>query len=269
MSSPHGWIQDVIASLRDPWGEEWSLPPRETAGVLFLIRCASESCSEPVLLLNRRSPWVKQPGDLCCPGGRVNPLLDRVLGCLLALPGSLLDRSRGWTTFRNRDAGIRRNLAMYWACSLRESWEEMRVRPWAVEFLGTLPLYKLRLFERRILPMVGWVPDSERFSPNWEVERIVPIPLSSLLSPERYATYLLRGVNHGDSSSAEEATPYGCFIHEDSHGREVLWGATYQIVLSFLERVYNFNPPAMEARPVVHGHLTPDYATGRRPPRGR
>jgi hypothetical protein len=265
MSSPRTWIQDAASALCGPWGKEWSPPPAGTAGVLFLIQCASERCAEPVLLLNRRSPWVRQAGDLCCPGGRVNPLIDYASGLLLTFPGSLLHRSRGWTSFRARDAPLRRDLAMYWACCLRESWEEMRLRPWAVEFLGMLPLYKLRLFERRILPMVGWVPGSERFKPNWEVERIVPIAFSSLLSPQGYGIYLLRGTGNRDTASGEEPTPYGCFIHEDSHGREVLWGATYQIVLSFLERVYGFQPPPMEGRPIVHGSLTAHYATGRRP----
>jgi len=48
------------------------------------------SCGRPpgdiCLILNKRSARVRQAGDLCCPGGRVNPRFDfyaaRLLGCL-------------------------------------------------------------------------------------------------------------------------------------------------------------------------------------------
>ena len=255
----------VVEALRDQAPPGTIFQPKDTAGVLFLIQCPSKGCSEPSLLLNKRSPWVRQPGDLCCPGGRVHGGLDRILGLFLALPGFPLARSRGWTVHAGRNTLWRRHLAMYWACCLRESWEEMGLRPWGVEFLGMLPVYSLFLFDRRILPLVGWIPGEYRFRPNWEVERIVPIAIPSLLTPEKYALYDLRESGLDSNPSWEGGGLFPCFVLENENGREVLWGATYHIVLTFLDRVYGFEPPEPHALPVIRGRLSGSYMTGRRP----
>jgi hypothetical protein len=232
--------------------------------VLFLIQCGREICDAPILLLNKRSAAVRQPGDLCCPGGRVNERLDGLLGTLLRFPGFPLARSCGWKKRGFEDASHQRSLAMHWACCLRESWEEMGLWPCGVEFLGTLPLYKLRLFDRRILPMVGWVRGAKRFRPNWEVERIIPVGLDDFLRPERYGVYFIHAGKEELGTWADGASPFPCFVHEDSLGKEILWGATYHIVLSFLERVYDFRPPPLDHRPAIHGSLSSDYMTGQR-----
>ena len=56
------------------------------SGVLFLLGQRQNQHSgegEPCLILNKRSIKVKQPGDLCCPGGRVAPRLDGLLAKLV------------------------------------------------------------------------------------------------------------------------------------------------------------------------------------------
>jgi 8-oxo-dGTP pyrophosphatase MutT (NUDIX family) len=259
-SAPLG---QVVEALKDESSGESFSDPGTTAGVLVLIQCLPQGCGEPFLLLNKRSPWVRQPGDLCCPGGRVNRGLDPFLGLLLALPGFLLARSRGWKARAMRPFLWRRHLATYWACCLRESWEEMGLRPWGVEFLGLLPLYQLRLFQRKILPLVGWLTGEGHFRPNWEVERIVPIAISSLLNGGSYALYDLRDNDVGTDSSWREEGLFPCFIHEDELGQEVLWGATYHIVLTLLQRIYGFQPPPPQTLPVIQGRLARSYMTGR------
>ncbi len=147
-------------------------------------------------------------------------------------------------------------LAVFWAACLRESWEEMGLFPWRVEFLGVLPLYSLRLFPRQILPMAGWVHGQTRFRPNWEVEKIIPIPLEGLLNPANYARYRIS--NH--PRSGENVFP--AYVYQERGEREVLWGATYWIVESFLKLALGFQPPSMELRPLVEGQLAENYLTG-------
>lgn len=152
---------------------------------------------------------------------------------------------------------------MYWACCLRESWEELGLRPWRVEFLGLLPVYHLSLFNRKILPMVGWTSGTVDFRPNWEVSRIVRIPIPSLLRPESYAVYSLRLEGGRPYPDGLEQPHFPCFIHRDHEGQEVLWGATYHIVLSFLERVFGFQPPPASGRWIIQGVLPETYAADR------
>ena len=160
-----------------------------TAGVLFLLQKQEHG---PVLLLNKRSQFVKQAGDLCCPGGRLDQKFDRLLSLYYRSPWSALKKSAGWKHVSGNGSAWKRILAMYWVCCLRESWEEMGVRPWSVEFLGILPTYQLRVFRRGILPMVGWMRFNGRFRTNWEVEKIVPVPLADFLKPESYAGCFFR-----------------------------------------------------------------------------
>jgi hypothetical protein len=119
---------------------------------------------------------------------------------------------------------------------VRESIEEMRLNPFGLDFLGPLPAQPLVLFQRVIYPMVVWISGQRRFYPNWEVEKIIYIPLRDLLNPALYARYQLR---------FEEA--------------EVLWGATYRITAVFLNYVFGFAPPDLNSLPEIHGSLSKAY----------
>jgi 8-oxo-dGTP pyrophosphatase MutT (NUDIX family) len=240
-----------------------TLSPGQTAAVLFLIQYSGDMCAEPHLLLNKRSNLVKQPGDLCCPGGRVHPHVDTLLGYFLNLPFAPLARSRGWRVFSKQARSWRQSLSRFWACSLRESWEEMGLLPWRVEFLGMLPLDQLRLFKRTILPLVGWISEHRSFRPNWEVEKIVPVPISSLLEPSNYSVYVLHENIKGPNPLPQGQASFPCFVHRGTQGEEILWGATYRIVMSFLERVYDFDPPAAKHLRVTYGRLSSGYLTGK------
>lgn len=229
----------------------------DTASVLLPIQWEKASQPGPVILLNKRSESVRQPGDICCPGGRVDRFTDGFLGSLLRIPLHPFRRSAAWhKCLADLSYRTKRTLSIFWAACLRESWEEIRLRPWNVEFLGVLPLYSLRLFQRRILPMAGWIHEQTQFKPNWEVERILPIPLEDLLTASNYIRYRIK--NHPRT----EENIFPAYLYQDGEKREILWGATYWIVESFLRLSLDFHPPSMESRPLLEGALAENYLTG-------
>ena len=236
----------------------------KTSAVLFLIGRRSEDkrfSSEPCLILNKRSAKVKQAGDLCCPGGSISSHMDTFLSKMLHLPGSPLMRWpywRQWIRHRNQEA---RALAVLFAAGLRESFEEMRLNPLGVDFLGPLPPQQLVMFRRAIYPMVCWVPRQRKFSPNWEVEKLIYIPIRNLLNPSHYACCRLRSQSPRESWENSTVKDFPCFVHDDS---ELLWGATFRISMAFLEIVFGFKPPDFESLSVVHGTLDNNYLTGNR-----
>jgi len=239
---------------------------RQASVVLFLIGespFAPGQRTEPCLILNKRSALVRQPGDLCCPGGGVTPVLDRPASTLLKLPGSPLRRWPDWPRMKRVDVNDRLPLLM--ATAFREGLEEMRLNPLGLEFLGLLPTQDLVLFSRRIFPLVCRIKRQRRFYPNWEVAKIVPIPLRQLLDADRYAQYRLTIDIPNPVRAAPETKIMPCFLHHyPQGGREVFWGATLRMALQFLEIVYGFVPPQTDRLPVVPGRLTPEYLTGNR-----
>jgi len=239
---------------------------RQASVVLFLIGdfpFTRGQRPEPCLILNKRSAMVRQPGDLCCPGGGVTPGLDRPASALLKLPGSPLRRWPYWPRLKKVDTNGRLPLLM--ATAFREGLEEMRLNPLGLEFLGLLPTQDLVLFSRRIFPLVCRIKWQRRFFPNWEVAKIVPIPLGHLLDADRYAQYRLTIDLPGPGRAALETKIMPCFRHQyPQGGRAIFWGATLRMALQFLEIVYGFVPPELAHLPVVPGRLTPEYLTGAR-----
>lgn len=261
---PPQLLQKIIRRL-DERNHQHSVFPRNgidwqtASAVLFLLGRFPRKggfAGEPCLILNKRSEKIRQPGDLCCPGGRVSPRLDGVLAALLKLPILHLAHWPHWYRWhqeRPREAGWLRILL---ATGLRESVEEMRLNPFGLEFLGPLPAQPLVMFKRVIYPMVVWVSGQKRFYPNWEVEKIIHIPLRDLLNPARYARYRLR-------FDAQSATPqvntFPCFRFEKGDETELLWGATYRITVAFLDYVFGFVPPELQSLPEIHGRLSRAY----------
>jgi 8-oxo-dGTP pyrophosphatase MutT (NUDIX family) len=219
--------------------------------------------SEIFLILNKRSRKVRQAGDLCCPGGTVEKQMDPYLARLLLLPGSPLARWPYWSRFKRQRREEARLLSLLLATGLRESWEEMRLNPLSINFLGPLPAQRLLLFRRIIHPAVGWVLWSQRLVPSWEVEKIVRIPLRSLLNPARYACYRLFIPPHLEKKFHRSTQDMPCFLHQDRNQTEMLWGATYKIVTHFVELVLGFKPPELSTLPLVPGVLDEGYIYGR------
>jgi hypothetical protein len=138
----------------------------------------------------------------------------------------------------------------------------MHLNPLGVRFLGPLPSQRLKLFRRVIYPMVGWISRQKRFLPNWEVERIVHIPIRDLLNPARYACYRVQmEIDSGKEQSAK-TEDFPCFLYQNEDENELLWGATYRITMAFLELAFGFKPPATESLPMVHGFLDQSYFNG-------
>jgi len=263
-------VAERLASVRfDASAEMRLIEERRAEGrrwvpsaVLIPLRF-DRSRSEPVVVLNKRSDWVQQPGDLCFPGGGLDRRNDRILGLLLAwgiLPTCRSGPFRSLAGLSDRDPQKKVLLTLV-ASVLRESWEEMRLPPWKVEYLGCLRPHSMASFPRTIFPVVGRILGSWEGRPNWEVEKILSVPFGSLLDPDQYGLCRMRLPGSGGEEGTEWETP--CFVVRDQGQEEVLWGATFQILSRFLETVADF--PLSEVRPrrAVVRNLPAHYFTGR------
>lgn len=261
-------IQQVAHTLQAENSHEAGFPSgtvdfSTASAVLFLLGRPPRS-SQPSLILTKRSAKVRQPGDLCCPGGSIAPHRDVFLSNLLKLPFLPLARWPNWKFWRHHNAQAARTLAILLTTGLRESFEEMRLNPLGVEFLGLLPPQALVMFDRVIYPLVAWVRRQRRFYPNWEVEKIVYIPLQELLKSENYARYRLNSGPPANRNQTLYATDFPCFRHTYRDETEILWGATYQMTSTFLKSIFDFSAPDWASLPVINGTLNDDYLTGQR-----
>ncbi|MFC1579612.1 hypothetical protein ACFL4N_01725 [Thermodesulfobacteriota bacterium] len=231
-----------------------------SSAVLFLLgRHPSRHghSSRTCVVFNKRSQKVRQPGDLCFPGGRVATRLDSALARLLPLPLFPLQGWPYWSQWRAQRPREAKRLAFLLATGLRESLEEMRLNPLGVKFLGPLPSEELVMFGRTLYPLVGWVRSQKHFFPNWEVEKILYVPLEDLLEPDNYCCYRLCFLGPDKGEGATQDFP--AFVYRKDKEVEVLWGVTYRIVTVFLKTVFGFTPPPMESIPVVRGTRGENY----------
>jgi hypothetical protein len=234
---------------------------RSSAAVLCLMGLCRQNKRDaplPCFVFNKRSAKVRQAGDLCFPGGRMMPRIDLYFSLWLRLPFSPLSRWLYWNWWRKQRPLEARRLLLLLTAGLREGLEEMRLNPLGVRFLGPMPSQRLQMFEREIYPMAVWIERQQHFFPNWEVEKIVPVPISSFLEPAHYARCRISfGPGRERKGRATEVFP--CFCLPDRSAPEILWGATYRIVMNFLELVFGFRPPPMDALPVVSKRLGEEY----------
>jgi len=236
------------------------------AGVILLIHYHEEAGRDGQFLLQliKRSSIVPQPGDLSCPGGMLHPSTDVLLKRLIAmgllpiLGGKALSlaRSRGLSTFDH--------VSLFLANALREAWEEIRVNPFNIRFLGPLPSRELYVFSRIIFPVVGLVKRDWGFQPNREVERIVEIPLKYFFDKDHYGTLTVEiDTPVHFRHQVEPLRDFPCFLFTPPGGKEeILWGATMSIIMNFLEIVFDFKLPDGISDRVVRKSLRSDYATG-------
>lgn len=266
-STPHQLIRQVRHRLNGDglaanWGDFSNQGSIKGSAVLLLLTLHAvdtDAKPEPCLLLNKRSQNVLQPGDLCCPGGGV-ARFDRWMATLLRQPLSPLYRWPNWTRWQANHPRKAKGLALLLSTGLREAFEEMRLNPLRVSFLGPLPVQQLMMFKRQIYPLAAWVPAHQRLKPNREVARIVRIPLKRLLEPGNYARMRLRFNTGEKTTHRKEDLP--CFIHQRRNGQEVLWGATFRIVMDFMKRVYGFDLPDLKDAPVRIKKIDTGYLNG-------
>jgi len=213
---------------------------------------------------------VKQSGDLCFPGGAISLGLDPKLAQFMRLPFFPLYRWPYWSKWQKERPRQARRLSLLFATSIRESFEEMTLNPLGIQFLGPLPPQRLVMFRREIFPFVGWIRSQGRFFINREVEKIVHIPLRELLNKDNYARYKLLFNAPKGSGKPGEFQHFPCFLHRtmsrlrqsDYDGRvgtDVLWGATYRIIMVFLELIFGFKEPGMDGLKVVNGVIDEKY----------
>ena len=246
-----------------------SADPLSAAGVLLLLRFREKPSinvhqhGEFTFLLIKRSSKVAQPGDLSCPGGMLNGFIDPLLRPIVS--NRLLPTLRGkaFNFAQKRGVDTFRKMTLFLTNALRETWEEINICPSKIVFLGPLPTYSLHLFRRTIFPLVGYVKHDWHFYPNSEVDRIVEIPLHSFFLEENYAVYRIE-LSGSLVSNGHHPSDFPCLIYRDDQGHEdILWGATFYIIINFLQAVFDFKIPDLQAKRIVARILNPDYLTGR------
>lgn len=237
------------------------------AGVLIPIFFKTDQSmdnGEFIFLLSKRSAAVPQSGDLSGPGGKLEPFLDRFLSFFIVhgfpplLGGDALmyARERGKIAFDR--------IALFLANAVRESWEEIRLSPFNVRFLGPLPSYRLHLFTKTIFPMIGLVEKEWKFHLSREVDKMVEIPLKAFYNKESYGFFSIRSPDD-TAGGTEDEWKFPCLIHKNIKGEEeVLWGATFNIIMSFLDIAFDFTLPEIQPERIITKTLYPDYLTGNR-----
>jgi hypothetical protein len=150
--------------------------------------------------------------------------------------------------------------------ALRESWEELRLSPFNVEFLGPLPTYSLSSRRWIIFPLAGRVKHSWQPKLSWEVEKIVPIPLSAFFKPENYAVYSLEVPEKLVAQGIPSPWEFPCLVHREKDEEEILWGATFKVIQTFFQIIFHFPFPSPDPRRVIRRPLASNYLTGRKEP---
>jgi len=235
----------------------------QAAGVLLPLRFRGETPEGRgggfAFQLIKRSGTVAQPGDLSCPGGLLHRFLDPLLRPFVT--GRLVPILQGNALkyARRRDIETFRVITLFLTNAGRESWEEIRLSPWNVHFLGPLPTYSLTLYRRTIFPLVGFVKNPWPIRLNSEVEKVVEIPLKLFFQEGNYGLFYPPGASD-QSKPDRQGSCYPCFIYRDDEGgEEILWGATFKIIISFLQIVLEFKLPDMHAKKMIKMQRHPRY----------
>ena len=166
---------DEVKNRLGEWNRQVCLYPENLAGskkasaVLFLMgQCSPKAGGEKeaCIVFNKRSKQVRQPGDLCFPGGSLAHRIDSLAAKVMGLPFSPLGRWSYWESWQIHRKEEASRLALLLAAGLRESLEEMRLNPLGTEFIGPLPANALQSFEKVIYPLVVWIRNQSRFFPQ-------------------------------------------------------------------------------------------------------
>jgi len=216
-----------------------------------------------VFLLNKRSKRVQQAGDLCAPGGGIHPFLDWFSQKILQFGLLPVARGPAFEQAKRRGRATYGKILFFLGNALRESWEEIHLNPGNVEFLGPLSCY--RLLSRRwiIFPVVGRVKRAWEPRLSWEVEKIVSLPLPAFYRAENYALYSLEVTEELISQGIPNPWEFPCLVYKEKGEEEILWGATYNIIRSFLKVVLGYPLPSPDGRRVIRRPLVANYFSGR------
>ncbi len=124
------------------------------------------------------------------------------------------------------------------SAAIRETWEEIGVRPEDVEVLGELDDAVTLVTKYVMHPFVGVIPYPYQLVANHdEVEEIIAVPIATLMDTSCYG--VVGSLGPGDPKTQlarfyEGRPSMGWFYEFDGH---VVWGATARIVKGFLELI--------------------------------
>jgi len=238
------------------------------AGVLLLLHFRRDTSSslkkdgEFIFQLIKRSSRVTQPGDLSCPGGLLQTHLDPLLQSLISSRLIPILSGRALKYLQMRDEYTKRMITLFLTNAVREAREETGLSPWNIHFLGSLPTYSLLLFRRIIFPIVGFVKRDWSFHPNYEVESLLEIPLMNFFDEKNYGIYRIES-SSGNNAHRQDIQDFPCFIsHDNTDQEDILWGATFYIILSFLKIVLDFEITSLHGKRIIQRTLEPEYITG-------
>ncbi len=233
-----------------------------SSGVLLPLEQGG-SDGELAVILNKRSDYVQQAGDLCLPGGGTDRRLDRVLSRLLSWGILPTKRSEPFRRLLRSPPREREIFLFILASVLRESWEEMRLPPWKVEYLGSLPTLGMHSFPRVIFPVVGTVRAGWKVRPNWEVETVLRVPLRAFFDPANYGLCEFVVTAPREEGGGPLHWEYPCLVIGALGGEEILWGATFRILMNFMERVFGLSLEGMKPPRRIAKTLSPYYFSGK------
>jgi hypothetical protein len=155
-----------------------------------------------------------------------------------------LFKGEALSSSRKRDNRTFRTILLFLANAARESWEEIGLNPFNVSFLGALPTYSLKIFRRTIFPVVGFIKHPWQYKPNSEVEKIIEIPVNAFFEPENYGRFYIEARNL-ESGKDYSSSYFPCLIFRHDGDEEILWGATFNIITSFLTIVFERSLPLL------------------------
>ncbi|MBI5968572.1 MAG: hypothetical protein HY882_12050 [Deltaproteobacteria bacterium] len=251
---------DYLEQLRFIEEQKYSPTPWEGAGILLPLYFSDQY----VFLLNKRSRRVQQAGDLCAPGGGIHSFWDTLFQKVLRSGLLPWTRGPGFDLAKQRGKEVYKKILFFLGNALRESWEEIRLSPFNVEFLGPLPTYRLQSRRRIIFPAVGKVRQNWQPKLSWEVERIVPIPLQAFFHTENYALYSLEVPENLIAHGIPNPWEFPCLVYREDEEEEILWGATFNVIRSFLRIVFDLPLPSPDGLRVIRKPLVSHYFSGSR-----
>jgi 8-oxo-dGTP pyrophosphatase MutT (NUDIX family) len=266
------FVTDKLATVTVDYKEKHSLIvgtnktdwPHLEAGVVLLLHYKSnQENPEYIFQLIKRSEKVTQAGDISCPGGILNPVIDKSgsfflkAGIIPALRKQILNYAL------HKDKKTISLIRLFLTTALREAWEEIGLIPFNILFLGALPCYSLTSFARTIYPLVCLTPNPFQYRLNSEVDKILEIPLSFFFQSSNYASLEIETPIENTASSQNGKLP--CLVIPDGRGNvDILWGATFNIITNFLCIISDDGLPLPSASRTIKKVLTNSYISGNR-----
>jgi len=251
---------DYLEQLRFIEEQRPGPTPWEGAGILLPLYFSDQY----VFLLNKRSGKVQQAGDLCAPGGGSHAFWDTLLQKVLRSGLLPWTRGPGFDLAKQRGKEVYKKILFFLANALRESFEEIRLSPFNVEFLGSLQTYRLQSRRWIIFPAVGRVKQAWQPKLSWEVERIVSVPLQDFFYSENYALYSLEVPENLMAHGIPNPWEFPCLVYREDEEEEILWGATFNVIRSFLSSVLDLPLPSPDGLRVIRRPLGSNYFSGSR-----